>query len=607
MAIKREMKSGTLGLLGDINNKVNARLLDEGMYKLQGFNLDEALSLTKRAGYAKFNSIQLTETGAATFTGLFDYNKSDQTNQKIATGLTGVYRYDNPVGGAWNSLSLAGAGGARTGTANDLFDASVYDDLLYLGNGIDGNLKYDGTTMMNMGIVAPSTTATVALAAAGAGNLANGTYSYKITFYNSALGHESNPSSVTADVTVVDKTTDGQVALSAIPTSTDAQVTKRRIYRTTMNGGVWLLLATIDDNTTTTYTDNLSDASLGIAIDGFGNGIPPVFDKIEIWQGHAFMAGPNSSRINFSKSGKPNAVDSNDYRLLDANDGDVVTGIRRHINLLVAFKRNSIWNGSGEDRNSFAFYRHVTDTGSVNNACIVNVPMRNVLAFIDQNARFYFYNGTTVEPTALGLEVDLNALNQSQLAKIVGSVHKSKNQCRWIVPNGTSTQNDLMIWYDYIEDKWGTHDLSNVKANYIAEMKDSASRNQSYLAGYTGYVWQGDVGGSDDGSAITCEVIDRGHPGIDPDPEEKKNFYRIMVWFETASGTTITVSYALDDPDGSYTSLGTIDCGHTSGQGAINFNVIGNRIYYKITESTLGQTLVLRGWRTFYKVVGRAY
>lgn len=605
MAVARELKSGYLQLLGDLNKKVNPEIADDGMYKLEGFSLDESLSLTKRAGYQKLNSVQLTEGGnPATFTGLFEYTKADLTRQQIATGLTGVYRYGSPSANQWNSLSLTGAGGARTGTAANLYDAAVFDDLFYLGNGVDGNLKYNGTTVYNMGITAPSTTATVALAAAGAGNLTNGTYSYKITFYNSTLGHESNPSSVTADVTVVDKTTDGKVALTDIPVSTDAQVNQRRIWRTTVGGGVWLLLATINDNTTTTYTDNIADSGLGIAIDGFGNGVPPVFSMIEVWQGYAFMAAPNSSYIQFSKVNKPNACDTNDRRGLDINDGDVVTGIKKY-SPLVAFKANSIWNAYGSDRNSFGFTKTVPDTGSVNNACIVNVPLKNVLAFIDGNARFWFYNGVQVIPTALGLETDLNALNQGQLSKIVGSVHKTKNQCRWVVPNGSSDENDLMIWYDYLEDKWGTQPIANVKANYITELKDSASRNQNYLAGYTGYVWSGDTGGSDDGSAVSCEVIDRGHPNVDPYPDQKKTFYEILVLFKVASGTTITVSIAPDNPEGTYTSVGTIDCGTASGRETLRFNVTCFRSYVKITESGTGTTLTLRGWQMKYKVVGR--
>ena len=606
MAVAREMKSGYLQLLGELNKKVNPSLADDGMYKFEGFNLDEALSITKRAGYQILNSVQLTEGGnPATFTGLFDYVKSDLTRQQTATGLSGVYRYGSPFANQWNSLTLTGAGGDRTGTADNLYDAAVFDDLFYLGNGVDGNLKYNGTTVYNMGITAPVTTATVALAGVGAGNLTNGTYSYKITFYNSSLGHESNPSSVTADVTVVDKTTNGKVALTDIPVSTDAQINQRRIWRTTVGGGVWLLLATINDNTTTTYTDNLADTSLGIAIDGFGNGVPPVFSMIEIWQGYAFMAGPNSSYVQFSKVNKPNACDTNDRRGLDANDGDVVTGIRKGPGFLAVFKTNSIWNAYGSDRNTFGFNKMIPDTGAVNNACIVNVPIRNVLAFIDANARFWFYNGVSVAPTALGLEIDLNALNQGQLSKIVGSVHETKNQCRWIVPNGSSEQCDLLIWYDYLMDKWGTQPITNTPANFIAELKDSSSRNQNYLAGYTGYVLTGDTGGSDDGSAIACEVIDRGHPAVDSAPGQKKNFYELLILFKPESGTAINVYGAIDDPEGTYTSIGTVDCGAASGRATIRFNLSGYRLYIKHTESGVGTTLTIRGWEVTYKLIGR--
>jgi hypothetical protein len=51
--------------------------------------------------------------------------------------------------------------------------------------------------------------------------------------------------------------------------SPDASVTSRKLYRTAGDAaGTWLLLATIANNTTTTYTDIIADASLG-------SGIPP--------------------------------------------------------------------------------------------------------------------------------------------------------------------------------------------------------------------------------------------------------------------------------------------------------------------------------------------
>src|SRR5438105_3620811 len=56
---------------------------------------------------------------------------------------------------------------------------------------------------------------TAALAGAGAGNVDNGAHRYAVTFVT-AVG-ESQAGTVSAAATVVDKTTNGKVALSAIP------------------------------------------------------------------------------------------------------------------------------------------------------------------------------------------------------------------------------------------------------------------------------------------------------------------------------------------------------------------------------------------------------
>lgn len=56
-----------------------------------------------------------------------------------------------------------------------------------------------------------------------------------------------------------------QINLTAIPTSTDTQVIARRIYRDEAGDNVWRFLTQIDDNTTTAYTDNTAQASLGLA------------------------------------------------------------------------------------------------------------------------------------------------------------------------------------------------------------------------------------------------------------------------------------------------------------------------------------------------------
>ena len=103
---------------------------------------------------------------------------------------------------------------------------------------------------------------TVALGS-GAGNVDNGVHRYLCTFVTA--DGETQGGDISAAVTVADKTVNGKVSLSAIPIG-GSIVTARKIYRTAAGGSVYYLLATIADNTTTTYTDNTADSSLGAQV-----------------------------------------------------------------------------------------------------------------------------------------------------------------------------------------------------------------------------------------------------------------------------------------------------------------------------------------------------
>ena len=129
-------------------------------------------------------------------------------------------------------------------------------------------IEYGGDILLTHGgdikftsVDAP-TACTATLIATETGNVDNGSHSYKITYVNDTgeteLGAASN--SVTVD------DTHKQVSLTDIPTSSSGSVTKRKIYRTKAGGSDYYYLATINDNTTTTYTDNTADANLGTEI-----------------------------------------------------------------------------------------------------------------------------------------------------------------------------------------------------------------------------------------------------------------------------------------------------------------------------------------------------
>lgn len=120
---------------------------------------------------------------------------------------------------------------------------------------VKGHLRLDDTN----GEPAP-TAITAALAAAGAGNVDNGAHRYLATFVT--LDGETCAGIISAAVTVVDKTTNGKVSLSAIPVGGSA-VTFVNLYRTVAAGSTYLYLGQVA-NGVTVFTDNVADASLGV-------------------------------------------------------------------------------------------------------------------------------------------------------------------------------------------------------------------------------------------------------------------------------------------------------------------------------------------------------
>lgn len=106
----------------------------------------------------------------------------------------------------------------------------------------------------------PAPGAVTVATASGAGNVDNGAHRYLCTFVT-AEG-ETQAGAISGPKNIIDKTVNGKISLTNIPTG-GSQVVARKIYRTVANGTDYLFLATISDNTTTTYTDNTADASLG--------------------------------------------------------------------------------------------------------------------------------------------------------------------------------------------------------------------------------------------------------------------------------------------------------------------------------------------------------
>lgn len=143
-------------------------------------------------------------------------------------------------------------------TAEPFFGVSA-QDRLHLASANNTPLKVTlGGVVSNWGITAPSTAPTATKGAGG--NVDAGKHRYVVTFVTT-YGKESNRSDPSASV----NSTGSTISLTSIPVSSEAQVTQRKIYRDDQEDGLYRLVATINDNTTTTYSDNASTADLSTA------------------------------------------------------------------------------------------------------------------------------------------------------------------------------------------------------------------------------------------------------------------------------------------------------------------------------------------------------
>jgi hypothetical protein len=120
-----------------------------------------------------------------------------------------------------------------------------------------------GATTINFSNVAAPLACTASVSASS--GILNGAYYYAVS-YVTAVGETPGGGSLVVNPA------NKQVTVS-LPISSDSRVTARKLYRTIANPveqNVKYLVATVSDNTTATYTDNLADESLG-ALESYVN------------------------------------------------------------------------------------------------------------------------------------------------------------------------------------------------------------------------------------------------------------------------------------------------------------------------------------------------
>lgn len=196
--------------------------------------------------------------------------------------------------------------------------------------------QMDVCVPVQLGITPPTTALTASSGAAG--NL-TGAYMYKVTYRN-YQGFESNGSDASTSETM----TSEKCELTDIPRSSDTQVKERRVYRTEAGGTTYKFLTTIEDNHSTTFSDNIADGSLGATLET-DHDVPEVFSEIHSHK--SLLRGVESAEKNIVWWS--NAFDEWEY--FDATNydtfgstSDETQAIETLSDSMVIIQKHKVWN-----------------------------------------------------------------------------------------------------------------------------------------------------------------------------------------------------------------------------------------------------------------------
>ena len=447
--------------------------------------------------------------------------------------------------------------GIRVGSAQ-------YENHIFFGQAGVVPYKWNGTDFTRHGIYPPTTTMTAATSSNGT---ITGQYRYKLTNVNSQLV-ESDVGPATATFTA----TAEEITVSSIPLApTSYGVSTRKLYRTENAGSAYKLLATISNNTATTYTDNSSDSELTTTAP-VDQGVPPQWDVAVYYQDRLFMNDPsNLNYVWYSELGNPYIVKATNFNKAGDNTSDLVRGIIPYSNgiLVVGDKSFTLIYMPDTTTSNWVTVVLSSKYGTKSPYALVNFQDRMFFPAMENGKFVGFANllGTTVEPsgtslTVQGIASDLNSkviedqiadIQTGYLKNISAIIYKSKIYITLSYGTSQTTNNRIYV-FDY---SYGNLDKSE-RFTWIPW----TGLNISQFAIYQGNLYGGSSASdgkvyqlnngtySDNGTAINSYIWTKEFPGFIKEENFHKDFRYVNILIDKPGAYFMDVLVRNDSDSG---------------------------------------------------------
>lgn len=416
---------------------------------------------------------------------------------------------------------------------------------------VDGtsSKKWNGTTVANIGIVAPVTAPTLSFSSGSLSPASAFGYQYVYVYRSSVFGTTSTASPVSANTGPL---TSKNITIQG-SSSSDAQVDKVDIYRNDDGGSLYYFLTTVNNGGTWSYTDSTPDSGLNddqqAPVAHANDPIPAgadllIFHMGRLWAAVGnvlyFAGGPDTANGPGTEAWPP----GNNFTLPGA-----ITALASTTAGLIVFTSADAFIVTGTDSSSFgAPYRWQQNFG---------VPSQNAVTQ-DGDLLFIFTNKGQLWqlPTNGGQLAEIGFAIRSKLAaytpaNVYITVHRSGADEGIFVSNGSTD-----VWrYSVAQQCWSPlgQPIGGVKA--IFSMEATAGNYQLFMgrtAG-SGYILSRVPGTfQDDGSSYSATVVIGSLITAPPRQTAEVNSVLLQAM---PVGTYPTLSVLLNEISGTFTAL----------------------------------------------------
>lgn len=468
----------------------------------------------------------------------------------------------------WNgsAFDLQGTSFITIPSAQSIFTTGInvgsceYENHQFYGNGGSIPYKYNGTDWTRHGIYPPTATMT---AATNSNGTLTGDVFYKVTYVNSQ-SVESDVNTRTATFTA----TAEDVLISSIPVAPQSWgVSARKLYRASVAAGTYKYLATINDNSTTTYVDNSDWSELGDNAPT-DQGVPPTYGFIITHQDRLWSNDPgNLNYAVYSELGNPYVFKATNFFKVGDNSGKLLRALHSYPNGVLLVH---------DDGFAFVYMPDTDDTNWIRYDFNINYGTRSPFGLVSFQQRVLFpamRSGKTVGIGALmgdQLEPDITYLSvmktggelisakiankmkdieEGQESKIVSIEYQNKIYFA-VTTTDSGTANDRVFVLDYNIDnlskvqRYAWDEWTNLRVAYFT-IYDGNLYYQDALA--TGRVFKMlDGTYNDNGSAINSYMITKEFTGFKNDENFSKDHRFINALVEMAGAWSMNIYARVD-------------------------------------------------------------